>query len=116
LDAVAPGGSLEYQGPTGAKIVIARQGSQGTEDDFVALSSVCPHLGCQVEWRPHENRFFCPCHNGAFDAEGKGSEGPPAAAGQSLSRYPLKVEGGLLFIEVPVESVVEPGRRQASQA
>ncbi len=101
-----PGDSLEFEAPTGAKIVIARQGDQGTVEDFVALSSQCPHLGCQVEWQPQKDRFFCPCHNGVFDPRGKATEGPPAAAGQNLPNYPLRIEDGLLFIEVPVESLV----------
>lgn len=99
------GDSFIYRAPGGATIAIARTGAAGSSDDFLALSSVCPHLGCQVHWEAHNNRFFCPCHNGAFDATGKATSGPPAAAGQSLSRYALKVESGLLYIRVPVEGV-----------
>jgi Rieske Fe-S protein len=111
LKRMAEGASLEFEDPTGAKIVIARQAAKGSVEDFIALSSVCPHLGCQVHWQSASNRFFCPCHNGAFDSQGKATEGPPAAAGQSLAHYPLKVEGGLLFIEVPTESLIS--RREA---
>jgi len=125
VSAMKVGDTKNFVDPTGAKIVIARiaEGSQ-TEDedaepegedeaykpatDFVALSSTCPHLGCQVHWEPQNNRFFCPCHNGVFDAEGVATEGPPAQAGQSLAHYDLKVdrENVLLFIEVPVERLV----------
>jgi Rieske Fe-S protein len=108
LDAMRAGAARDFQGPTGVKAVIARRAENGTVDDFVALSSVCPHLGCQVEWQAHENRFYCPCHNGAFDAEGKAISGPPASAGQELAAYPLKVENGLLFIEVPVVGLGSP--------
>ena len=99
------GTAIQFEDPTGAKIVIARQAENGDQDDFVALSSVCPHLGCQVHWQPLKKQFFCPCHNGVFDPQGKATEGPPAATEppQSLAHYPLKVEKGLLFIEVPVE-------------
>jgi len=108
LKQMALGESLDFEDPSGAKIVIARQGDNGDVDDFIALSSVCPHLGCQVHWQSAENRFFCPCHNGVFDPQGKATEGPPATAGQSLAHYPLKVENGLLFIEVPTERLVSP--------
>ena len=74
--------------------------------DFVAFSSICPHLGCQVNWELQNDRFFCPCHNGVFDRDGNATGGPPAAAGQRLPRYPLKIENGLLFIEVQLESAV----------
>ena len=105
------GQSLTYQTPTGATVVIARQKRTGSATDFIALSSTCPHLGCQVHWEAHNNRFFCPCHNGVFDPSGKALEGPPAQAGQSLPRYPLKLEKGLLFIEVPTQELaMGPGR------
>jgi cytochrome b6-f complex iron-sulfur subunit len=96
------GGSLTYEGPTGITIVVARHGDDGTAADFIALSDICPHLGCRVQWQPHRNRFFCPCHNGVVNPQGKATEGPPADAGQSLAGYPLEVEDGLLFIKVPV--------------
>lgn len=108
LKGMAIGDSIDYESPTGAKIVVARRAAEGTADDFVALSSVCPHLGCQVHWESQNNRFFCPCHNGVFDPEGVAIEGPPKAAGQSLADYPLKVESGLLFIEVPVVGLGSP--------
>ena len=103
------GESKEYIGPTGAKVVVARQGEGETAADFVALSSVCPHLGCQVHWEPQNDRFFCPCHNGVFDPQGAPVEGPPASANQHLVRFPLKVEEGLLYIEVPTTSIIQEG-------
>lgn len=102
---VAAGASLTYRTPTGHSVVITRRGAAGGVGDFIALSSTCPHLGCQVHWEQANNRFFCPCHNGVFTPEGTGIGGPPGDAGQSLPRYPLKIENGLLYIEVPVERV-----------
>lgn len=102
LSRVKIGEAILYRSPKGQPIAIARRNDAGTADDFVALSSVCPHLGCQVHWEGVNNRFFCPCHNGAFDPEGKATAGPPLAARQSLARFPLQVEHGLLFIQVPV--------------
>lgn len=107
LRSLKPGDSLVYRTPAGATVAVARLGNAGTDSDFLALSSTCPHLGCQVHWEGANNRFFCPCHNGAFDPSGKAIAGPPADAGQSLLRYPLKVENGLLFIQVPVEKLSE---------
>jgi len=100
-----PGDSMDYKAPAGQGIAIARINDTGTVDDFIALSRVCPHLGCQVHWESQNDRFFCPCHNGAFDAEGNAILGPPKDAGQALSQYSLKVENGLLFIEVPTASL-----------
>lgn len=100
LSAISVGAALSFVGPKGEKIAIARRSENGTATDFVALSTVCPHLGCQVFWESENDRFFCPCHNGEFDATGKGTGGPPAKAGQRLSSYPLMVDAGLLYIEV----------------
>lgn len=105
LDRLQVGESMPFVCPSGAKVVIARQGEGDTAADFIALSSVCPHLGCQVHWESSNDRFFCPCHNGAFDPQGKPLEGPPKSAGQELTQFPLKVQDGLLYIEAPMNSV-----------
>lgn len=106
VNTIKTGQALSYVSPTGSRVVVARQGDGDTVENFVALSSVCPHLGCQVHWESVNERFFCPCHNGAFDREGRPLEGPPAAAGQELSRYPLRIENGLLYIQIPSEGLV----------
>jgi len=100
------GKAREYVAPSGAKIVVARQGEGTSAEDFIALSSVCPHLGCQVHWEALNERFFCPCHNGVFDPQGRATEGPPAKANQPLLRYMLKIENDLLFILAPLRAVV----------
>jgi menaquinol-cytochrome c reductase iron-sulfur subunit len=41
------------------------------------LSSVCPHLGCSVNWNASESKFICPCHGGQFKADGQHISGPP---------------------------------------
>jgi Rieske Fe-S protein len=94
------GKSISYKSPSGQKVTITRMGDEGKVEDFIALSSVCPHLGCQVHWEANNDRFFCPCHNGVFNATGKPTEGPPAEANQELPKYKLMVEKNLLFIEV----------------
>lgn len=99
------GDVLRYQTPAGQTATVTRREENGAADDFLALSSTCPHLGCQVYWEQANNRFFCPCHNGVFDPSGKGIAGPPGDAGQSLPHYALRVEDGLLFIEVPVDTL-----------
>lgn len=108
----ARGDTRLFVAPAGERIVVARRLPAGgsIEDasvgEFVALSSTCPHLGCQVRWEAPLQRFFCPCHNGTFDAGGTATGGPPLDARQSLPRYPLLIRGGLLYIEVPLEGAL----------
>lgn len=109
LGGIAPGASLAFESPTGVRVSITRrsevEAETPSEESFLALSSICPHLGCRVHWEAHNERFFCPCHNGVFDSNGKATGGPPAADGQDLPRYPLKVVDGALYIEMPYRAV-----------
>ncbi|MEQ9411588.1 MAG: Rieske (2Fe-2S) protein [Fuerstiella sp.] len=105
LDRLGVGESLSFTMPSGARVVVARQSADDDAEAFIALSSICPHLGCKVHWEANNDRFFCPCHNGAFDARGAPTEGPPAAANQHLTRFPLSVQDNLLMIQVPLDNV-----------
>jgi hypothetical protein len=40
-----------------------------------------------------------------FDPQGNPLEGPPAQAKQRLKSYPLRVEDGQVFVEVPLTAV-----------
>lgn len=115
---LAPGESRDFVSPTGVKVTVKRSAAAApaggaTIEQFIALSSICPHLGCRVHWELQNNRFFCPCHNGEFDAEGRPTGGPPLAGNQHLPRYPLRIENGMLFIEMPVHSVGGSDDRRA---
>ena len=41
-----------------------------SEGKVMALSSVCPHAGCFVDYRKDAKDFFCPCHNSNFSSDG----------------------------------------------
>jgi cytochrome b6-f complex iron-sulfur subunit len=105
VDELEPGAALDFATPSGQRVVVARQSAGETADSFLALSSVCPHLGCRVHWESQRDRFYCPCHNGAFNRAGEAIEGPPLHARQSLAHYPLRVENGLLFLAASLTSL-----------
>lgn len=116
IEELGIGEALDFVTPAGAKIVVTRLG-EGTEaGDYLALSSVCPHLGCRVHWEANNDRFFCPCHNGAFDRSGNPTEGPPKTANQSLLRFPLKVDQGMLFVEAPLTSIGQATAQQTDSS
>lgn len=66
-----------------------------TEDGFVALSAVCPHLGCSVN--SATGGFNCPCHGSRFDSNGENRQGP---ANQALRLLTVEesVDGRLTLL------------------
>ena len=41
-----------------------------------AVSTKCPHLGCQLQWNPDDLAWECPCHGSRFTYEGKRIDSP----------------------------------------
>jgi cytochrome b6-f complex iron-sulfur subunit len=62
---------------------------------YIALSRVCTHLGCLVNYDKARQIFICPCHGGTFDLEGNVISGPPPLP---LPRYAVKVADGNIVI------------------
>ncbi|GAB4564078.1 MAG: cytochrome b6-f complex iron-sulfur subunit [Haliangiales bacterium] len=54
-----------------------------------ALSSICPHLGCAINFDATEGVFKCPCHKSAFEASGDKISGPSK---RGLDPLPVTVE------------------------
>ena len=57
-------------------------------DGVDARSLWCTHTGCEVRWVADRQEYFCPCHDGVFDARGEVLAGPPPRA---LEPYPIQV-------------------------
>jgi cytochrome b6-f complex iron-sulfur subunit len=66
-----------------------------TGDGFVALSSVCTHLGCQVTYNQSSGNLPCPCHGSVFSITGSVLNGP---ASSPLEQYNVTQEGDILTI------------------
>lgn len=62
---------------------------------FIALSRVCTHLGCLVDFQKDKKRLLCPCHAGTYDLSGTVTSGPPP---KPLQQFPVKVVGDSLII------------------
>lgn len=63
--------------------------------EYLALSAVCTHLGCVVQWQEGQGEFLCPCHAGRFAPTGAVLAGPPPRA---LDVLPVVVDGDQLRI------------------
>lgn len=66
----------------------ARRGGAG-QQEITIFSSICPHLGCPINWLAARSQFNCPCHGGIFDADGRHIGGPPPRAMDPLE-YELR--------------------------
>lgn len=71
-------------------------------DKIIALSPVCKHLGCTVNWAgdPEQpQQFFCPCHAGRYEKNGQNVAGTPPLG--PLDEYETQVQDGYLAIGAP---------------
>jgi menaquinol-cytochrome c reductase iron-sulfur subunit len=72
-----------------------------SEEEFIAFSANCTHLGCPVRWMPDAELFLCPCHGGVYYKDGAVAAGPPP---EPLHRYLVRLENG----EVQLKSMPIP--------
>jgi cytochrome b6-f complex iron-sulfur subunit len=47
------------------------------DGNYRALSAVCTHLNCTVQYRQREHDIWCACHNGVYNLQGAVVSGPP---------------------------------------
>lgn len=77
-----------------------------SEDEWIAFSVNCAHLGCPVRWLESANLFMCPCHGGVYYRNGDVAAGPPP---HGLARYPVRVQEGKVQIETAPLPVTTAG-------
>ena len=58
------------------------------EKGIYAMSAICTHLGCTVNWERNDLEYQCPCHGSIYDALGTNIAGP---APRPLERLEIKV-------------------------
>jgi len=67
-------------------IIIAYLGNE----EYIALSKVCTHQGCTVEYDHADGQIECDCHGSVFSTSGSVLEGPAESA---LQEYNTELNG-----------------------
>ena len=65
-------------------------------DEVRAWSSICPHLGCGIDYDAGAGKFACPCHESWFDTEGNVASGP---APRGMDRLETLVVDGVVQVK-----------------
>ena len=63
----------------------------------IALSAVCTHLRCILDFDRERRGLVCPCHAGRFDLAGNVLSGPPP---RPLASYEVSVRAGEMFVHL----------------
>ncbi len=78
--------------------IIIRTGvDANAPESYHALSAVCTHLHCTVQYENASGQIFCACHNGRFNLQGQVLSGPPPSA---LPVYRVEIQKGKIIVAV----------------
>lgn len=100
-DRSAPGGYVADldEIPENAACIVSFQGQPvvvlNDAGTIRALSGICTHEQCEVEWRADLRLLQCPCHDGRYDRSGKVISGPPPSP---LREFEVVVEAGRVYL------------------
>ena len=71
------------------------------EGEYIAYSRTCTHFSCTTEYKPDEDRFYCPCHEAFFEGgDGSVISGPP---NKPLRQFDFFIDGDILYLGKPPE-------------
>ena len=90
VEELTPGTSKIFRFGNDTAIVI-----NDTEGNIRAMSAICTHLDCTVQYMRDEKHIFCACHNGVYDLNGKVISGPPP---RPLPRYEVTIQGSDIIV------------------
>ena len=66
-----------------------------TDGTYHAMSAVCTHLNCTVQYRSDLQAVWCACHNGMYSVEGRNISGPPP---RPLETYDVILKGDEIYV------------------
>lgn len=90
-DRLEPGAALMFKFAGRPAILIHEK-----DGSWTALSAVCTHLGCTVQYEPDKDRIYCACHGGVYDPRtGANVSGPPP---KPLKAYHVQAAEGKVIV------------------
>lgn len=78
--------------------------TQGSQEQVIALSASCTHMGCIVQWQNSDHKFHCPCHGGLFTANGSADPSSGKLYLRPLPQLETKIEQGNIYVRVPAKA------------
>ena len=63
--------------------------------EYHAVSAVCTHLDCTVQYKSDIEMIWCACHNGKYDVNGRNVSGPPP---KPLTPYKVTIQGDEIYV------------------
>jgi cytochrome b6-f complex iron-sulfur subunit len=67
----------------------------GNDGEYHAMSAVCTHLNCTVQYVADVHNVWCACHNGRYDLTGRNISGPPP---RPLEQFDVHVRGDEIVV------------------
>ncbi len=87
-------------GPIGV-VWLVRNQDLGGAGQVRCFQSVCPHLGCAIDFASERGVFFCPCHASEFAPDGSQNFGPsPRGMDELPCRLSEPDDNGERWVEV----------------
>lgn len=76
-------------------------GLSTAKGEIIAMSAVCTHKGCIVNWSSADRSFHCPCHGGVFHEDGGINASSSSLYLNPLPRLEVRVENGQIYVRMP---------------
>ncbi len=68
---------------------------KGEDDEVMAMTAECPHLGCKIGYDREQDHFVCPCHDSSFGLDGSVNDGPSP---RPMDRLEARVRDGVIEV------------------
>jgi len=65
----------------------------------VAFTTVCPHLGCSVDYKPSQECYLCPCHNSQFNLDGSRTQADQSPSPRDMDAIDVEVRDGAIWVD-----------------